>query len=574
MNRFKSGLVPLFALLAVVGCNSEPTDDLRDGVARLEARPTQLFIEVGRTKTVQVGAVDAQGNPLDFNYEVTSVGSGITVKRDSSFLPIFVDDSTLQAPATGPRFQFIVQGTAYTSTSFTVSAGGEEIVIPVQVVPQLGLAATFDNPNPALGDTVTLTAPSGITFTEDATVQTGETVNTIVSQDATTIRFIPPPNVNGPVTVNGVVSAAAPDLVFNPSTDEPLVTPLIDTVDVTYSTTTPAVGQTVTMTSPEPLIQFAMPAEDTLAGLVYPEQLPGREPGPTNIVIAPDSNSLTFSAPPNANGSGSVQYFHFPGDYLLSLPTRPNLTAENIGLSIPATFSNTTPDVSETVTMTAPAGFSFDPAASVTLGGNVGIVVSRAADGSSLGFVPLPGSAGIPQIDGVVPDASPLNILTMPAETEITVPSDVPTLAGTDDPSTAPELDTPGPGDATVLFDRPDLESSVFAFYKLVVTQEGGYDITLDWNIGHDIDLFICEEPLAPDFSNCDFAAATGAHPEHAVYNLTPGTYNVVVNDFAEDAAGTTLIFTVRHGPVVSEGAFRSAALVDPAKLQRLRLQK
>ena len=100
MNRFRSGLVPLFALLAVVGCSSEPTGDLRERPHELEASPTQLFLEVGETKTVQVGAVDAQGNPLDFNYEVTATGPGITVRRDSSFLPIFVDDSTLQAPAT------------------------------------------------------------------------------------------------------------------------------------------------------------------------------------------------------------------------------------------------------------------------------------------------------------------------------------------------------------------------------------------------------------------------------------------------------------------------------------------
>ena len=37
MNRFRSGLVPLFALLAVVGCNSEPTEDLRGDPTQLVA---------------------------------------------------------------------------------------------------------------------------------------------------------------------------------------------------------------------------------------------------------------------------------------------------------------------------------------------------------------------------------------------------------------------------------------------------------------------------------------------------------------------------------------------------------
>ena len=201
MNRFRSGMVPLFALLALAGCNSEPTESLRGGV-ELVASPTQLFIELGRTKAVEIGGVDSQGNPLDLAYEVTSTGAGITVRRDSSFLPIFVNDSVLQAPPTGPRFRFIVEGTGYTATTFTVSAGGEDIVVPVQVVPQNGLAATFDNPTPALGDLVTLTAPAGITFADTANLSLGtdsaSLANplTIVSQDATTIAFIPPPSVN------------------------------------------------------------------------------------------------------------------------------------------------------------------------------------------------------------------------------------------------------------------------------------------------------------------------------------------------------------------------------------------
>ena len=47
MNRFRSGLVPLFAVLAIVGCSSEPTGDLRDTPPTLQASPSQLFLEVG-----------------------------------------------------------------------------------------------------------------------------------------------------------------------------------------------------------------------------------------------------------------------------------------------------------------------------------------------------------------------------------------------------------------------------------------------------------------------------------------------------------------------------------------------
>ena len=326
-------------------------------------------------------------------------------------------------------------------------------MVPVQVVPQSGLAATFSNAAPALGEVVTLTAPGGITFNLDATLDIGGNPVTIVSQDATNIAFIPPPSVNSPVTVNGVVSAAAPDVVFSPATDTPLVTPLIDTVDVTYSTTAPTLGQSVTLTSPNPLIQLVVDS------LIFPGQLPGREGDAQNILVAVDSQSLTFDAPPNIDGSGTVVNFHFPGDYLIPLPTRPTVTGQSIGLFLAATISDLNPDVSETVTITAPAGFSFDPAAAVQVGASAAIVVAN--NGASLGIVPLPGSAGVPQIDGVVPDASPSNILTMPAgEDVVTVPAEVPTLAGTDAPGTAPAIGVPAVGEATVTFDRPDFEAA------------------------------------------------------------------------------------------------------------------
>ena len=549
MNRFRSGLVPLFAVAALLSCSSEPTGDLRGDPDAIIATPSQLFIELGQTKLVKVGAVDAQGNPLDFNYEVSSAGSGISVRRDSSYLPIFIDDSTLQAPATGPTFQFIVEGDAYTQTSFTVSAGGLDVVVPVQVVPQSGLAATFSNATPALGEIVTLTAPGGITFNLDATLDIGGNPVTILSQDAGTITFIPPPSVNSPVTVNGVVSAAAPGVVFSPATDTPLQTPLIDTVDVTYSTTAPTLGQSVTLTVPEPLINLVVDS------IIFPGQLPGREGDAQNILVAADSQSLTFDAPPNIDGSGTVVNFHFPGDYLIPLPTRPTVTGQSIGLFLAATISDLNPDVSETVTITAPAGFSFDPATTVNVGAAAATVVANT--GASIGIVPLPGSAGVPQIDGVVPDAAPSNILTMPAgEDVVTVPATIPTLAGTEAPGTAPSLSTPALGEASVLFDQTDLPGGlacglggdVCRYYKLTVTQAGTYDITMDWNVGGDVDMYLCPAPGVIDGS-CDFQAGTAAHPEHGSYVLAPGEYFVIADDFGGDAVATRLIITVEHGP-------------------------
>jgi hypothetical protein len=491
-----------------------------------------LFIELGRSKSVEVGAVDAQGNPLDFNYEVTSTGTGITVRRDSSFLPIFVDDSTLQAPAVGPRFRFSVTATGYTATSFTVSAGGLDIVIPVQVIPQNALAATFSNPTPVLGEVVTLTAPAGVTFADTANlVITGNPlIPVILSQDATTITFIPPPNVNSPVTVNGVISASAPGIVFAPATETALQTPLIDTVDVVYSTTTPALGQTVSMSVTEPLINLVVDS------IIFPGQLPGRAAGPTNIVVAADSNSLTFDTPPNADGAGTVVNFAFPGDFLIALPTRPSVTAPNIGTTIDATFSNQTPALLESVTMTAPAGFSFTQDVAVTIGGNLAIVQSVAVDGSSADLLPIPGSSGVASVDGVVPDATPANIVTMLTVQTITVPTLTP-LEGTDDPATAPLIPTPGQTIDAGTFDAASCggNSGIHCqVYRISLAAPGAFTFSVEGSNEADLGIYFLNAGDLTDRPEFCDNLGRASPPESCLIALPAGDYILAVVNFGQ----------------------------------------
>ncbi len=537
MNRFRSGPVPLFALLVLVGCSSEPTGDLRDGPTELVAAPTQLFIEVGGTKTVEVGSVDGQGNPIDLNYEVTATGAGITVRRDSSFLPIFVDDTTLQAPPVGPRFRFIVEGTGYAASSFTVSAGGLNLVVPVLVIPQDGLAATFDKPVSVLGDTITLTAPAGITFADTAELRRPGLADTIPlhpiivgrGANGSSLSFVAPPNINGPLIVTAVTSTSAPSIVFSPSTDTPLETPLIDTVDVTYSNVTPALGEAVTMTVPEPLISLVVDS------IIFPGQLPGREGDPQNILVAADSSSLTFDTPPNADGSGTVVNFAFPGGFLLALPTRPSLTAANIGTDLNATFSNQTPAILAPVTLTAPAGFTFAPDVAITIGGNLAVIQSVAGDGSSATLIPIPGSSGVASVDGVVPNGAPATTLvTMNTVQTLTVAALVP-LEGTETPETAPELTVPTAGNSLVLNDAGSFDGEPTdccfgvhpRFYKLVITAPTTLTFTIDWFEGQDLGLYFTQSDgitLIPPPNAAD-AGGEGAHPETVTITFAPGTY-------------------------------------------------
>ncbi len=446
MNRFGYGMVPAFALLLVAGCSTEPTDDLREGV-RLVAEPSQLFLQLGESKTVEVSAVDNQGNPLTFAFEVSGQQAGVEVRRDSTFLPIYVDDSTLSVPAEASRFRFIVTGTGYTATSFTVSAGGEDLPVPVQVVPQTALAATFSNPTPGLGETVTITAPAGTHFSATSIVRTADTTAAqpflvSVSPDGTTLDVILPPNLaDAPLTITDVTTDAAPGLTFAPATSALITTPAVPSFTGTISNLTPAVNEPVTV---------------TVTGATLDST--------TNLIL----------------GAGA--------------PTITSLTTN-------------------TVT-----------------------------------FIPAPGAAGLLVINGVVLDALPQIPLSLPApETDtISVSAEVPTIAGTDDPGTAPTLITPALDRSSVLFDKPDFVATVDHFYELNITEAGAYTVTLDWDIGSDIDMFLCPAAGVATF-DCDFTGATAAHPEIGTFELAAGTYYVVADDFGADAAGATIQIAVDH---------------------------
>ena len=543
MNRLTSGMAPLFALLLVAGCSTEPTDDLRNGVERIDAAPSQVFVELNQSKTVDVGAIDAQGNRLTFDYQVSSVGSGITVVRDSTFLPIFINDSVLAVPPEGPIFRFIVTGTAYGATSFTVSAGGKDVVVPVQVTPIAAIAATFSSTTPALGDTITLTAPAGTSFTQTAELTVAglpDSLNPrIVERDPSGafVRFVAPPNINAPVTITEVLSTSAPTLVLHPATESILQTPLIDSVDVAFSTATPTIGQAVTTTIADPLIKF-----DPSTVIQFQTQLNGRAAGPQAITVSADSSTLRFQAPPNATGPGNVSGFAFPGGFVLALPTRQTITAGNIGTTLAATFSDPAPDVLEAVTITAPAGFKFGPLATdtVTIGGNIALNQSAAVDGSTITIIPIPGSTGTAEIAGVSPTAAPQFILTLPTVQTIAVAGIVP-LEGTDDPSTAPDLTIPTAGNQFVLNDAGAFEGpgdccfdAPTRFYKLTIAAPTTLTFTLDWFQGQDLGVYITEsDGLTVIDAGDSFGEGAGGHPETVTVAFVPGTYYAAIPNFS-----------------------------------------
>ncbi len=223
MNRLTSGTVSLIALLVVSGCNNDPTEDLRGPVTTIQATPTTMNVTLGKVKTIQVQALDAQGNLIPAAYEISAVGSGISVVRDSTFFEQFVGDS-LTVPPTASTWQFKVTGTDLVSTSFTVSAAGQSITIPVLVGadPANIPVATVTSTGPSASDETVITAPAGpYIFGPDAAVtfDAGGAIVLGISDDGKTITIFPPPGATSKGIITGLIVPYLPQAPVSDSTD-------------------------------------------------------------------------------------------------------------------------------------------------------------------------------------------------------------------------------------------------------------------------------------------------------------------------------------------------------------------
>ena len=569
MQALKARMV-LFGAVAALACYGDPTGN--EGTPTdILAQPKVVYVPQGSTKPVVVTVLDEDGQALQADFTVSNVGPGITVAPDPTFLEVASENQIRR------QARFNVTAVDLAASSFVVNALGLSDTVLVTSIPA-GLAATISDTAPALGDTISITAPAGTFFTAASTVTFEGAMPFIVSQDATTIFFIPAPNTNGPAVVSEVGVASDPDLTFDLPTTTTVRTDSLVDIGAGLSSTTPALGAPVTLTLP--------------AGLrVIPESLPGvavagSDVAPINVTLSPDSGTITFTPPPNADSvvvvpgvipqrlaqcctaTRIIGNDTIPG-YGLALPTTARVTTPVI-LAVPSTVSDAAPDVNEAVTLTSTdPQFTFGVGATLTVGAIPGAVSSTS--GNSLTFTAPPAATGPITVTGV--EVAGFS-LTLPSSVAgITVGATIPTLAGTGAPGTAPSVITPAEGFSSQLFDLPPFDGAavVDAYYKLVVTQEGVYTVTMNWDIGDDIDLFLCPAAGVATF-DCDFQAATGSHPEVGEYALTPGTYYIVADDFAAydeaspgvpnettaPAVGATLQIDITHAPPAA-AALRAA---------------
>ena len=227
------------------------------------------------------------------------------------------------------------------------------------------------------------------------------------------------------------------------------------------------------------------------------------------------------------------------GEHLVSIPVKV------IPAGATVTLSNATPAINEPLVITLPAGYKFGTAPGATVGADVGITTAVAPDSSSATVLLPPGTTGTITVDSVQVDYLPGVNLSIPTTETVTVGATP--LPGTDAPTTAPVIPVPAAGGVTATFDVPDFTASVDHFYRIDVVEPGDYTITVDWDIGSDVDAPVCvSDPTcaAEDFTD---ATVSASHPETGTFTLPAGTHVIWVNDYGADAAGATISIVIER---------------------------
>jgi hypothetical protein len=207
--------------------------------------------------------------------------------------------------------------------------------------------------------------------------------------------------------------------------------------------------------------------------------------------------------------------------------------------SFTPTFSNLAPAQNEAITITAPAGFVFASDAIISFGVDTAVVISRAVDGTSMTFVPVPAfvAGTFPgTVSGALSDLFNTVPLTISSVDSVAIPG-IAAVAGTGAPGTAPNLNGPAVGTSAVIFDAGTFTGADITgdgglgaqYYKVTITEAGDYKFTTNW-VGN---------PLAPDMdavlcfdTGCAVSASAGitsGQPESATLTLIPGTYYLAV---------------------------------------------
>ena len=287
--------------------------------------------------------------------------------------------------------------------------------------------------------------------------------------------------------------------------------------------------------------------------------------GSADITVEPDTSAELVYGPdgvPHANTSTRQTRFKVTANNLNAATI--TVTSGGLTTTLPvvvtptqlaATLSSTTPALGEPITVTAPAGLTFAPGATITKSTTdtttVGIVNS--VSGNTLTFVPFIGTAdqGF-AVRGVIPSYAPTLLVNLDVPATITVgdATTVTKIAGTDALATAPEVPAPAAGQHYLLFDKPPFGYAGAGctgplgdpcnVYKITVATETTFHVTLNWDNTSDLGVYFLDSngALNTGVGSADAAGAPTHGPEEGDVTLPAGTWYMAVLRFTY--AGST----------------------------------
>lgn len=547
MKPLFRSLVVLAASIGVWSCSGDPTDSFRESGQQITADPAVIFVTLGSSTNVIVQLVDEQGNTIPADLTVSNVPAGLTVTEDSTYL------STSGGGKVQGRERLVVTPTQVVEGSFTVSGGGQTLDIPVRATPGT-VAIVISEPAPALGDTITLTTPSGVLFTTESQAVFGaDTLDfASISPDGTQATFVPPPGLAGPITVTHTTVTYNTDLDFSITSEASITTESFAALAATFSTNTPALGAPITITMPADL-RLLPTATVTVLGAPTTPDADGdgvREVvQPINVTVSADSLTMTLTPPPSVDSVlvvDGVVHRRLP-QYPLTLATTQKVTTPVVA-NLPATVSNAAPAGGTSVTLTSTSpGLTFGPGSTAFVAGAPRPVAAVTA--TTITFFPFPGDSGNVSVDGVLVGGFSLELAS--TAPDVKAGPTVAKLAGTDNPATAPSLVVPAAGATSIRFDAGGATGfasptcgALFGappaavscqVYRLTIAAPTTLDLNVEWSSPADLGLYVFDAAgTTPGDQLCDgHGRGPTAHPEAcADVAFTAGTYTVALINF------------------------------------------
>jgi hypothetical protein len=346
MNRLVRGSVILAAAAVSWACGGLDTDGI-DTTAELVADPGVVYVANTDSQAVFVEALNDLGQQLEGNFALSNVGAGLVVTLDTAFAP---RPGVENLPTRVRYFVRAADPTTFVNSSFTVTANGQSLVIPVRITPT-NLQITLSNGTPALGEPVTLTAPANVVFTSASavTLVTGQAVVSALSPDSTQLTILFGPGINATTfNVTNVAVTYLPDQLFTLPVTSAVQTP-------GPPTSIPAVFTPASANGNQDIVV-------TAAGFVFQPGVTATVGGRKAVVISAGGTVASVIIRPEPGTSGVVTFNNVALDFLpavalTGLVSVNTVTVNNTVPAIAGTDDPGTAPVVVTLPTSGPTGF-------------------------------------------------------------------------------------------------------------------------------------------------------------------------------------------------------------------------